>query len=155
MTHFFVPWCHSCYCSSVKLDLGEHLGWMFPHWRVFFFSPTVLFTLGVIGTGRSPHSFPFTMHYTCVRVRQMRERWWDEGMSVWVKKEEKGVGNRKASELWRWESAGKRERERDRGWGGGVGDQKMPEKKCHNVLETEKEINRAEESKMEESETRD
>lgn len=40
---------------------------------VFFFPPTFLFMLGAIGTGRSPHSFPLTMHYTCVQGRLMRD----------------------------------------------------------------------------------
>lgn len=51
-----------------------------------------------MGKGRSPHSFLFSMHYTCVQVRQMRERWWEKGTRAWEgKKEGKGAGNKKKS----------------------------------------------------------
>lgn len=107
---------------------------MLLHRRGFFFFFCLLW--GVIGTGRSPHSFPFAMHYTCVQVRQMRGRWWEKGMRVWEEKKRgrKGVGNRKAAECWMWYRLVRREK------GEGVKDHKMPGKKriC-NVQEMEKE----------------
>lgn len=107
-------------------------------WKTFWggfcalsFSPpsAVLFTLGVIGTGRSLQGFPSAMHYTCVQVRRMRERREKKDESVSVG----GEGGEASEVIQCW---GERE------------DQKMQEKWSYNSLGWRVE------AEVEESETR-
>lgn len=89
---FLVPGQHDCFCSRVMLDLWVFWGENVAALERIFFPPLSCLHWGVIGTGRSPRSFPFTMHYTCLQLRQMRERWWEKGMRVRVEKKIEGKG---------------------------------------------------------------